>query len=103
MMALEEIFNYTLLFLSLVCIVITAGVVWRVEKKLDVSFKFFLIAIIVFTIGIFFDILEFYSLLPAWDFQKIIKAVFILLFSIGMYEMRSLVIRLENIKEKNKE
>ena len=96
---MEEIFNYAILFFSLIAIVITSGVVWRVEQKLDMSYKFFLIALIIFTIGVVLDILEWYSIIPHWQWQKVIKALFIIFFSIGIFEMRSLII---GIEEKDK-
>jgi len=96
---MSEIFLFSILLLSLVSIVITSGVVLRVEKRLDTSYKFFLFAIIVFTLGIFADILEFYGFLPPWKWEAIIKAVFIILFTLGVYEMRTLIV---NITKKNK-
>lgn len=90
-----EFFYYILLFFSLVAIVITAGVVWRVEKKLDKSYKFFLISLIIFTAGIILDLLELYGLVPRWQWQKIIKALFIVFFTVGIFEMRTLIIDVE--------
>ena len=98
-MVIEEFFNYGLLLFALISIVITSSVVWRVEKKLDISYKFFLAAIVVFAVGIFIDILVFYQILPAWRWDKIIKALFIVLFSIGAFEMRVLILGLEDRKK----
>jgi len=94
---MEALFNYIILFFCLIAIVITSGVVWRVEKKLDVSYKFLLIAIILFTFGVLADI--FSNILPPWEWQKIAKALFIIFFTIGVFEMRSLIIGLEEKKK----
>lgn len=94
-MSLEEFFHYLLLSLGLASIVLTSGVVWRVEKKLDVSAKLLLAANIFFTLGLMLDLLAFYGFLPAWDWGKLIKALFLLFFTLGIYELRSLVIDLE--------
>ncbi|MDD5110349.1 MAG: hypothetical protein PHI63_03995 [Patescibacteria group bacterium] len=98
-MPLEESFHYLLLGLSLVSIVLTSGVVWRVEKRLDTSAKLLLAANILFAVGIFFDLLKFYNLLPGWDWDKLVKAMFLVFFTLGMYEMRALVIDLEHADE----
>lgn len=90
---MEEIFNYIILFFSLIAIVITSGVVWRVEKKLDISYKFMLVAIIIFAFGVLIDI--FRNALPSWEWQKIVKALFIIFYTFGVFEMRSLIVGLE--------
>lgn len=95
-MNLEEFFNYLLLGLALGSIVLTSSVVWRVEKRLDTSAKMLLVANIFFALGIFLDLLAYYQLVPRWDWAKLVKALFLVFFTFGMYEMRSLVIDLED-------
>lgn len=97
---MEEIFHYAILFFSLIAIVFTSGVLWRVEQRLDTSFKFFLVALLVFTAGVVLDILEWYQLVPSWQWQKIIKALFIIFFTFGVFEMRKLIMGLENKAKK---
>ncbi|NTV55067.1 MAG: hypothetical protein HGB37_00915 [Candidatus Moranbacteria bacterium] len=47
----------SILFVSLLLsIVFTAGVVWRVEMRLDVSYKFYLAAIVCFLLAEIFDL-----------------------------------------------
>lgn len=94
-----EIFLYTLFFFSLIAVVITSGVVLRVEKQLDVSYKFLLAAMVVFSLGILIDILLYYEILPKWQWSGIIKTVFLIFFTLGVFEMRTLIINLENKDE----
>lgn len=97
---MEEIFNYIILLFSLIAVVLASGVVWRVEKKLDVSYKFILIALVIFTLGVLADILEFYAIIPPWQWQKVVKAFFIVFVTLGVFEMRSLIIGLEEKEKK---
>ena|SRR3989344_6621412 len=94
-MSLEEFFHYLLLALALGSIVLTSGVVWRVEKRLDVAAKLLLAANVAFTVGIGLDLLRYYGVMPGWDWGKLVKVLFLMFFTLGMYEMRSLVIDLE--------
>lgn len=102
---LEQIFYLALLFLSLTTVAMTFGVVWRVEKKLDVSYKFILLALVAFTGGIFFDNLQaLYQINIGLAWQKGIKALIIIFFTLGVFEMRTLVIELEErAARKNKQ
>lgn len=90
-----ETFLYFILVLCLVDIVMLTGIVLRVEKRLDVSFKFILIAMIVFTGSVVADLLITMDLIAAgyWDIQ--LKAIFILLFTIGVWEVRQLTRHLD--------
>ncbi len=92
---MEELYLFSLFAISLVCVVFTAGVVWRVEQKLDVSFKLLLAASVIFALGAGLELLAWYRLLPPWDYDKIIRPLFLVLFTAGIFEMRSLVIDLE--------
>lgn len=93
---IEQIFYLILLFLSLTTVVITFGVVWRVESKLDISYKFLLLAILVFTAGIFIDNLRvIHQIKINMEWEKLIKALFIIFFAIGVFEMRALIVEIE--------
>jgi hypothetical protein len=91
----ELSFLYALFLFTLLSIFLTFWIVWHVEKKLDVSYKFFLLAIIVFGIGVLFEILQFHQVLSAWIWEKIFKGLFIIFFTIALVEMRDLIITLE--------
>ena len=77
------------LFLS---VVFTAGVVWRVEKKLDISYKFFLTAIIFLLAA---EIMDLYygvdNQLEITLVVKILRMIFAVLFLIGVLFMRDIV------------
>ena len=84
-----------ILFGSLFSIIYTFGVVWRVEKKLDLSFKLLLGAIISFTIS---EILSLFS--PGkTDWLPILsiafRVAFIILFLVGILEMRHMLRKLD--------
>ena len=97
----ELAFLYALFLFSLLSIFLTCWVVWHVEKKLDISYKFFQLAIIVFSLGVLFEILQFYKVIAAWQWEKIFKGLFIIFFTIGVLEMRDLIVGFEK-KEKIK-
>ena len=94
----ELSFLYVILLFTLLSIFLTAWVVWRVERKLDVSYKFFLLAIVVFGLEIIFEILQFYAVVSAWLWQKIFTGLFIIFFTVGVFEMRDLILSLEKRK-----
>lgn len=72
-------------------IIYAFGVVWRVEKKLDVSYKLILAAIISFTLSEIFMLLE----LGHPDIMKIIglfsRALFVAFFLLGILEVRRMI------------
>ena len=100
-MSLEEFLHYLLLSLGLASVVLTASVVWRVEKKLDVAVKLLLAANVSFTVGIALDLLVFYGVVPAWDWGKLVKVLFLFFFTLGMFELRALVIDLEEQRRRS--
>jgi len=103
-MTLEQISYLILLIISLLAIVLTFGVVWRVERKLDISYKFILIAIIFFTGGIVFDVFRvFYLPVNFRGLNFIIKSLFIIFYTVGVYKMRSLIHEInEEVLKKDK-
>lgn len=92
----ELAFLYGIFIFSLLSIFLTAWVVWHVEKKLDISYKFFLLAVSIFTVEVFFEILQFYQAVSAWVWPKIFKALFIIFFTIAVFEMRDLIMDYKN-------
>jgi len=89
---LELLFHFAIIFLSLFSIVYTFGVVWRVEKKLDTSFKFLLAAIISFTLSEIILILPF-----DWNqsISLVMKIIFIVFFLAGILEMRHMLRKMD--------
>jgi hypothetical protein len=83
---------------ALLSIIYTLGVVWRVEKKLDTSYKFFLVAIIAFTAS---EVFAIYSTVRPGTIQVIAltcKAVFVIFFLMGILEMRKIVRNIDGEK-----
>lgn len=80
----------------LLAIVYTAGVVWRVEKKLDVSYKLYLSAIIFLFVAETADL--YYALDNTFAFALIVKigrVLFAMLFLAGILEMRSVIRKMD--------
>lgn len=69
--------------------VYTFGVIWRVEKKLDTSFKLFLAAILFFITAEIMTLAGNNLYLAAG--QDTAKILFALFFLLGILEMRSLI------------
>lgn len=86
----------TLLFLF-VALVFTAGIVWRVEKELDVSYKLFLGALVVLllseSLGKFFSETMFFVTVAS-----LLKTLFAMLLLAGIWTMRDLIRRLDGEK-----
>lgn len=87
----ELVANFVVILTALLSVVYAFGVVWRVEKKLDVSYKLLLLAIVFFTIseGLgFFDIgtagrIRFWMVLT--------KVLFALFFLLGILTARRMI------------
>lgn len=83
------------IFAAFFSIIYTFGIVWRVEKKLDLSYKLTLGAIIAFTTS---EVLSLFQTKNGeWliFLALVLKTVFILLFLFGILEMRSLIRKLD--------
>ena len=80
-----------IILVALFSIIYTAGVVWRVEKKLDISYKFFLSAIIAFALSEI--IILFRTSQRVWinDASLALRLLFALLFLKGVLTMRRMV------------
>ncbi len=87
------------LFLLFLSLVFTAGIVWRVEKELDVSYKFFLAALVVLllaeSLGKFFSETQVYAMI-----SSMLKVVFGLFLLVGVWTMRDIVRKLDGEKDK---
>jgi len=88
---LDLIVNGIILAASLLAIIFTSGVVWRVEKKLDISYKLLLLAILAFTAS---EIIGFLN--PLNDFlisisAGIMKMLFAIFFLWGVWTMRNMI------------
>jgi hypothetical protein len=89
------ILELVIIFCALFSIIYTFGVVWRVEKKLDLSYKLILGAIISFTLSEIISLIHLKSGEWLIFLVLILKAIFVLLFLFGVLEMRSLIRKLD--------
>lgn len=87
-----------ILISSLLAIVFGFGVVWRVEKKLDISFKFFLAAIIFFFLGEVFSLFYVPKNSSLVYFVPLGKILFSLFFLAGMVTMHNMIRRIDGEK-----
>ncbi|MDR3559066.1 MAG: hypothetical protein P4L62_02910 [Candidatus Pacebacteria bacterium] len=92
---MEKIFfgvNAITIIALLLAIIFTAGVVWRVEKKLDISYKFFLTAIILLLAAEILDL--YYSIdnqIRIALMVKSLRMLFAVFFLVGVLFMRNIV------------
>ena len=85
----------------LLSIIYTAGVVWRVEMKLDASYKFFLAAVIFLLLAEVLDI--YYSPESALKLALAVKGLrmlFAVLFLIGVFYMRDIIRCMDGEKDR---
>jgi ABC-type polysaccharide/polyol phosphate export permease len=80
-----------IIIIALLAIVYSFGVVWRVEKKLDVAYKLLLASIISFALSEIFSVLQ----IGNPDLMKILglvlKLAFIILFLLSILEARKMI------------
>ena len=83
---------------ALLTIIYTFGVVWRVEKKLDLFYKLLLGAIISFTLSELFSLFQFEGRDWVLVASIALQALFIILFLAGILEVRNMLQRNEGKK-----
>jgi hypothetical protein len=72
-------------------VVYSFGVVWRVEKKLDASYKLLLASIISFALSEIFSFLEMGNQNLMKIITLILKLIFIILFLLSILEARKMI------------
>ena len=81
-------------------IVYTAGIVWRVERELDISYKFFLCAVVFL---FFAEVLDLYyaidNVVKIALLVKILRSLFAVCFLLGILFMRDIVRKLDGEKK----
>jgi len=94
-MNLILISHLIIIIAALFSIIYTFGVVWRVEKRLDISYKLLLVSIISFTASEIIAI----SLPDMTTFGEtiiiILKLIFIIFFLAGILEMRDMLRKMD--------
>lgn len=83
------------IFAALFSIVYTFGVVWRVERRLDISYKFFLIAIVFFTTACLLSYFNTEKGIVLPFLTNLSYGLFSLFFLAGIYTMRSLIRKMD--------
>lgn len=87
----ELVANFTVILTALLSVVYAFGVVWRVEKKLDVSYKLLLLAIVFFTSS---EVLGFFDIGTAGKvrfWMVLAKVLFALFFLLGILTARRMI------------
>lgn len=98
MLLVTLIANIATLLLLFVSLVFTAGIVWRVEKELDVSYKLFLGALVMLLLSEFIGKL-FSETMLFLTIAALFKVVFAALLLAGVWTMRDLIRRLDGEKK----
>ena len=99
---MEKIFfsvNAITIISLLFAIIFTAGIVWRVEKKLDISYKFFLTSVILLFLAEILDL--YYSIDNQINIALIVKSLrmlFAIFFLVDVLFMRNIVRDLDGEK-----
>lgn len=82
----------------LLSIIYTAGVVWRVEKELDISYKFFLAAIIFLLAAEIVNLYPSESIVTFSLAVKALRMLFTICFLSGVLLMRDIVRKIDGEK-----
>jgi len=96
---IEIIMNSIAIGAALLSVVFALGVVWRVEKELDISFKFFSLSIISFLVG---EIVSFFQIEGKFSTEFIsvlFKLIFTIFFLMGILAMRDLLRKMDGEKD----
>lgn len=96
------IINSFIIAFSLAAVVFSLGVVWRTERELDISYKFFLGAIIAFTVAQFLDLFSFEGRIFILYLVPVMKLLFAGLFLAGTLTARDLLRKMDGEKEERK-
>lgn len=88
---ITAILNIFGIILTLFSILYAIGIVWRVEKKLDVSYKLFLAAVVSYAVSLFLEMFNGIDSRIMELYISITKIVFISLFLGGILMMRDLI------------
>lgn len=84
-----------LLFIS---IIFAFGIVWRVEKELDLSYKFLLGAVIALTLGEILSLFNFENEIRSYFLGLVLKVIFAILLLAGILTMRNILREMDGEK-----
>jgi uncharacterized membrane protein YhfC len=86
------------IIVTILAIIFSFGVVWRTEKELDLSYKFFLGAIIFFAVSEFLELFSFAGRIVLENFILGSRLLFAILFLAGMLIARDLLRKMDGEK-----
>ena len=95
---IDLIAKIVVVLISLFSVVYTFGVVWRVEKKLDIAYKLLLTALLFFVAGEILDIFNFGNRFIFSILSSSARIAFAFFFLFGILEMRSLIRKMDGEK-----
>lgn len=95
---IDWIAKILVILVSLFSVVYTFGVVWRVEKKLDIAYKFLLTGLLFFVAGEILDIFNFGQRFIFSILSSAARVAFAFFFLFGILEMRSLIRKMDGEK-----
>lgn len=81
-----------------IAFVYSLGIVWRTEKRLDLSYKSITIAIAALLVSKIIIFISFKSSSITTDISKILEIIFIIFLISGIWEMRHLIRKLDGEK-----
>lgn len=90
--------NSATIAILMLSIIFTLGVVWRVEKELDISYKFFLAAIIFLFSSEVINLFAWDNVFFSTIASKTLLALFALCFLIGVLFMRDIARKIDGEK-----
>lgn len=100
---MQVIFETAALVFSFFAVIYGLGVVWRVELKLDITFKYFLAGIVFFFMMALVEVLNhFFSSAILAAMPMVFEVVFSVLFLAAILTMRKIIRKMDGEKEEDK-
>jgi hypothetical protein len=96
----QVIISSFVIALMMLSIVFAFGIVWRVERELDVSYKFLLGAVISFTIGEIVSLFHSEGNLLTAGIILAAKVIFSIMILAGILEMRNILREMDGEKKR---
>lgn len=96
---IKTMIDVIVIAISIVAAIFTAGIIWRVDKKIGIAYKFFLCAIIVFLLEEIVIFLGFAKEVSAVGVAYISKLLLAVFFLGGIITMRDLIRRINGEKK----
>ena len=94
----EIIINCVIIGSAILSVIFTIGIVWRVEKELDTSYKLFALAIIAFATSEILELFRFDGRIIVTLAILISKLIFAVCFLAGIIIMRDILRRMDGEK-----